>query len=756
MKTLWVTVLVAGAVTSLTTLNDFFLPGSQIGQSGNIETPDKCDNCHGGYNNAVEPAFNWRGSMMSQAARDPLFYACLAVANQDAPDVGDMCLRCHTPDGWLNGRCVPTDGSALNNNDRQGVQCDFCHKMVKPTELGVNPYPGNPYYTSMAYGSGTYSKDQAYLSQIIPIPGTTANGMYLADANNAKRGPFTDAVGRHQMLYSPFHSQSDFCGTCHDVSNPVFTKATTSDAHYLPNSMGQPSETFDLRLMFPVERTYSEWLSSGFNSTDPLQLKTCQDCHMKDVTGKGAKMNDAPVRDNLPLHDMTGGNTFVPRMVKQAYASEVNAQALDAGIARARNMLQSAATIDLSVSGSTAIVKVTNKTGHKLPSGYPEGRRMWVNMKFFDAAGNLVGESGAYDLGTAELTKTGTKIYECKPAISQTVADALNPLRPPNRQLIPGPSFHMAINNEVYFDNRIPPPGFTNAKLNEYQSPVIGATYADGQNFDITNYAMPAGAVKVEARLYYQTASKEYIEFLRDENYTNTKGQELYNLWMAHGKSTPELMCSATWPVQQNVMTSSIQSVLRVSNKQGITYASAIVLVQSNNLPLAGAQITASYSGPTNGTVTGTTGTDGKVTLKSATLKSPVGQWCFTVTNVVKSGYTFSGPGTMQCEGTAGKGGFITATEEDDLSGIEYGVKVFPNPFNSQTNFSVSSPKQEKLLVELFDLAGKRIAVICNKDIPAGRNMMVSYQPVGLASGTYIYAVSIGRKKFTGKLLYNK
>ncbi len=95
--------LLIAAIAATTNIEDFFLPGSQIGQSGNIESPDRCDNCHGGYDAAVEPAFNWRGSMMSQSARDPLFYACLAVAEQDAPGVGDMCLRCHTPDGWLNG-----------------------------------------------------------------------------------------------------------------------------------------------------------------------------------------------------------------------------------------------------------------------------------------------------------------------------------------------------------------------------------------------------------------------------------------------------------------------------------------------------------------------------------------------------------------------------------------------------------------------------------------------------------------------------
>ena len=68
---------------------DIQQPGTQPQEISNLESPDKCDNCHGGYDQAVEPAFNWRGSMMAQAARDPLFDACLAVAEQDAPSVGD-------------------------------------------------------------------------------------------------------------------------------------------------------------------------------------------------------------------------------------------------------------------------------------------------------------------------------------------------------------------------------------------------------------------------------------------------------------------------------------------------------------------------------------------------------------------------------------------------------------------------------------------------------------------------------------------
>ena len=50
----------------------------------------------------------------------------------------------------------------------------------------------------------------------------------------------------------------------------------------------------------------------------------------------------------------------------------------------------------------------------------------------------------------------------------------------------------------------------------------------------------------MEVALYYQTTSKEYIEFLRDNNSVDTLGQELYDAWNTHGKSTPVAMAQAT------------------------------------------------------------------------------------------------------------------------------------------------------------------------------------------------------------------
>ena len=40
------------------------MPGTQPGQAA-LQAPTRCLNCHAGYDTAVEPGFNWKGSMMA-------------------------------------------------------------------------------------------------------------------------------------------------------------------------------------------------------------------------------------------------------------------------------------------------------------------------------------------------------------------------------------------------------------------------------------------------------------------------------------------------------------------------------------------------------------------------------------------------------------------------------------------------------------------------------------------------------------------
>jgi len=515
-----------------TTLRDVDLPGTQPHEGAIFDDPDlNCGTCHGNYNSAVEPWYNWRGSMMAQAARDPLFLACLAVAEQDAPSVGDLCIRCHTPGGWQEGRSVDTSAGLLTAKDRHGVQCDFCHRAVDHNYVaGVSP-----------------ARDADVLATVSPVPLQYGNGQFVNDWAAIRRGPYSDAPASHDVVESPYHRSSDLCGVCHDVSNPVF--AAAGPGNYVPTAFDQPHPDFDVRNMGPVERTYSEWSQSEYASVGVYApqfagnkpggvVSTCQDCHMRDVVGAGANEEGTPTRTDLALHDLMGGNTFVTDIVGMFYPSEVDAGQLAAARDRAVSMLQKAVSLTVTPEDFGVTVRVTNETGHKLPSGYPEGRRIWLNVRAYDALGQMVFESGEYNATTGVLHHDEQAVvYEIHGGLSPALALALG--------LPTGPSFHFVLNDTVYHDNRIPPRGFTNAAFQTIQSPPVGHAYADGQHWDEAGYNLPAEAESAHVTLYYQTTSKEYVEFLRDANTTNSAGQDLYNAWIAQGRAAPVAMAHA-------------------------------------------------------------------------------------------------------------------------------------------------------------------------------------------------------------------
>ncbi len=510
-----------------TTLEDFYLDGTQPNTLKHpIMDTSNCAVCHGIYDVAHEPFRNWAASMMGQSARDPLFHAALAIANQDAAFGGDMCLRCHTPGGWLAGRSVPTDGSALEKADMQGVNCNFCHRMVDPVyEKGVSP-----------------AADAGILAALDALPVGAHTGNYVVDPNDVRRGPFV--MGKdffyHEWAHSPFHQESAMCATCHDVSNPVYTRQP--DGSYRLGDLDAPHETQNKYDMFPIERTYSEWLMSAFAQGpidmggrfggNKLEVSTCQDCHMPDVTAQGCRFEAE--REDMPLHSFSGGGTWVLQAIRNLYPDQetfLDDESVPQAIDRAEQMLRAASDLEVTQEGSDLRVRIINQSAHKLPTGYPEGRRMWINARFYDAANNLIAEHGAYDPATAVLNTSNTKVYEAKLGLDDHAAAATG--RPA------GESFHFVLNNVWLKDNRIPPRGFTNAGFAAVQAAPVGAIYADGQHWDDTVFQVPSGAARVEVRTFYQTASKEYVEFLRDENRTNNAGQVLYEQWELLGKGAP-------------------------------------------------------------------------------------------------------------------------------------------------------------------------------------------------------------------------
>jgi len=556
--------LPATAVLSTTTLLDFFQPGTQPNHiTDTIDSPQQCLGCHSGYSGQLnqpdeyEPWTGWAGSMMAQAGRDPLFFAALDIANANAAFAGDFCLRCHMPRGWLNGRSTPTDGSAMLPEDQEGIECEVCHRLVDPDHTPENP-----------------DRDLTVLAAITSPVTFAGNASFVIDTADYRRGPF-DVVadngldphnpfaGALDTLVSPYHQDSALCGTCHDISNPVFTWDEPSQSYVL-NDMNQPFT--DTTAMFPVERTYSEWFLSEFNTPQGVELpqfggnkssvSTCQDCHMRNVTGVGGAFFGNPtnslVRDDLPLHDLTGANNWVPQIIPQhpVFSATFNTNqarldALNAGIDRATAMLQNAAELDVTLNGTQLMVTVTNNSGHKLPTGYIEGRRMWLQVEAYDANGTLIYSSGAYNATTGILTEdVDLQLYEAKHGLSADLAAQLG--------LPAGESFHFILNNEILQDNRIPPRGYEYAAFEAagaapYTNGAADPTrYADGQYWDTTIYTLPAEPELVIVRLLHQVASREYIEFLRDQSpflgNPDSNGQILYALWEANGRSQPTIM----------------------------------------------------------------------------------------------------------------------------------------------------------------------------------------------------------------------
>ncbi|RME38900.1 MAG: hypothetical protein D6788_06505, partial [Planctomycetota bacterium] len=446
-----------------TTLDDFLLPGTQpVTESGQPLTPfltaTECAVCHEVEQPEEVPiATRWRGSMMAHATRDPMFQAALTIANQDAAFAGDLCLRCHTPPGWLSGRSTPTDGSALIPSDFDGVNCHFCHRLVDPVfEPGISPPQDADILAAL---------EQAGLKPIAP-----GNGSFVVDPADVRRGPFDDVPfnvhgDNVDIIPSPFHRSADLCGTCHDVSNPVFRRQP--DGSYALDPLGQPHETLNKYDMFPVERTYSEWAQSAFanggvdlggifGGNHPTGVMvTCQDCHMPDTDAFGSGFDFPPFfrRPDVPAHDFNGGSTWMLQAIRNLHPDALFDRHVQASQARARYMLQHAARLEVVQSGCDLRVRVVNQTGHKLPTGYPEGRRMWITVEFRDDALNVVFVHGAYDAVTATLTEANTKVYEAILGLDAAMAQATG--------LPEGPSFHFALNNKYFKDNRIPPQGFT-------------------------------------------------------------------------------------------------------------------------------------------------------------------------------------------------------------------------------------------------------------------------------------------------------
>jgi hypothetical protein len=418
------------------------------------------------------------------------------------------------------------------------------------------------------------------------------------DSSGVPGGPFEDKAAFNNFRYA------------YGIVERTFSEfiASALDDWPVSDFGSLPTELQDGALLAAYEAAMATGEGGDYADLTPRYF-TCQTCHLPPRIGPGCDKNGAPIRRDLPLHDMTGGNYWVPDAILHQDAlgqlrlggglTDIQVAALNDGSQRARTQLELAAALE--VTDNT--LKVINLTGHKLISGYPEGRRMWLNIKWYDDGG-LLREDGEY--GALEVTLDGasltvetllypgdpyTYLYEAHYGMTKAWGVQLRGLGYPdtfvlsydrvtglpdktlqNLVALPNPddyveTFHFVLNNTVTKDNRIPPyeMSYDEARVrnalpvpaDQYGSPGPGGTY---NYWDVIQLEPPVGAVYATIELKYQPTSWEYIQFLYLANdgsvpFLAEEGINLLDAWLATGMAAPHVMATATWgtPPQPSV-----------------------------------------------------------------------------------------------------------------------------------------------------------------------------------------------------------
>ncbi len=80
-------------------------------------------------------------------------------------------------------------------------------------------------------------------------------------------------------------------------------------------------------------------------------------------------------------------------------------------------------------------------------------------------------------------------------------------------------------------------------------------------------------------------------------------------------------------------------------------------------------------------------------------------------------------------------------------------ITVFPNPFNDRLSFEYALEKDDPVQLSIFDISGKQIAVIIDKNKQSKGNHKANFVSDNLKNGLYMYVLKIGTTKKSGFVL---
>jgi hypothetical protein len=473
-----------------------------------FQTSDRCIACHNGLTTStgedISIGYNWRTSMMANAARDPYWQAGVRRETIDHPTaraaIEDECSICHMPAARYEAKLSGHEGEIFSHlpfatskpGDRlaaDGVTCSVCHQ-ITPDNLG---------------------KRESFVGGF-KIDTTRPTG------ERPVYGPFKIEKGQTSVMVSSATFKptegahirdSELCATCHTL----FTQAL--------GPQGQPIGEL------PEQVPYQEWLHSDYKTT-----QSCQTCHMPTV------MEDVPIssvlgepRTGMARHTFVGGNFFMQRLLNRFrydLGVEAQPQELEAAANRTVAHLQSEAarltigSVEQRSGRLEADLSVENLGGHKLPTAYPS-RRVWLHVTVRDGSGRTVFESGAFEpTGAIRGNDNDTDPTRFEPHYTEITS-------PDQVQIYetvmagPGGALTTGLLTAVRYvkDNRLLPRGFDKLSADKdvavHGEALQDADFAGGA--DRIRYSVAVGDAQgpfqVDAELWYQPIAHRWAANLK-------------------------------------------------------------------------------------------------------------------------------------------------------------------------------------------------------------------------------------------------
>ena len=484
----------------------------------------KCGGCHGHdpagvafvTNNGedVNIADDWAGTMMANATRDPFWKAKVShevlVNPGEQVNIENTCTRCHAPIGRFTDEMDSTlpytmlELAAGDTLYQDGVNCSACHQ-IRDTLMGNN-FSGNLFYTDH-HVYGPYMDPMSAVMEFF--------------------------VG-FQVTGSQHVVESELCGGCHSL---------ITGTH---DTIGNPTGN-----SFFEQATYHEWKNSIYSTLD----STCQSCHIPRITDSIDIATNYPFLDGrspFGKHHLVGGNVFMLRLMRANMAGiEAVAQPYnyDTTIARTTRYLRNN-TLDINLQYINRIndtayydVELTNKAGHKFPSGYPS-RIAWVEFIVIDDQGDTIFWSGQYD-GNGNVVNRDPGFEPHRNVI--TSDDQVQIYEMVMGDVNANPTTVLERADSVLKDNRIAPKGFMNAHGSIDTMRIYGigndadfnfSGVTEGTGGDVVHFHVPmngyTGPLLVRSKVWYHAVPRPWLDELfaynsapidSFRNYYNTANQ---------------------------------------------------------------------------------------------------------------------------------------------------------------------------------------------------------------------------------------